>query len=31
MYVPDEKTRNTVKMLAYTNSDDTKFIAADFK
>ena len=31
MYVPDLKTRNTVKMLAYTNSDDTKFIAADFK
>lgn len=31
MYVPDLKTRNTVKMLAYTNSDDTKFISADFK
>ena len=31
MFVPDEKTRKTIKMLAYTNSDDTKFISADFK
>jgi hypothetical protein len=31
MFMPDEKLRKTMKMTAYTNSDDTKFISGELK